>query len=168
MRIHHYSYPTPPGVTWHPETTGLNLPGNPNPDDLPRTHTWRQPLHPGSTTTPASIQAHRLYALPAWSIDGMAARFAFHTTSDRDTPPRIRWIAPRTPIYAPARLPPIVQLRRHDTPWQTQTRALLKRSKSLVAKVPGVFFAVTAPFMTDMIVRYIWGDKFYYIFPFWI
>jgi len=83
-----------------------------------------------------------------------------------------RPLAPLIPIHAPARIPPIVPLQnqnqKHQIPLKPQTCALLMRSKKLAVKIPGIFLAVSATFVTEMFVRYNWGDKFCYIFPFWI
>ncbi|KAL3454179.1 hypothetical protein BJX65DRAFT_301965 [Aspergillus insuetus] len=157
MRIH--ILPTPPGYTYHPSTPGINLPGSPSPSHLPRTHSWPQRISPGSThqtTTHVTV-------LPLYTNGEMTARFLLHTSTHR-LHPRRRPPLPRLPISVPrahpARIPPLV--------FPPPRQILLSKSKNLASKIPAAFMAVTAPFLTEMVVRYTWGDKYCYIFPFWI
>ncbi|KAL3490077.1 hypothetical protein BJX62DRAFT_238534 [Aspergillus germanicus] len=161
MRIH--SLPTPPGYTYHPSTRGLNFSGSLNPSHLPRTHFWTQPVGPSSihqTTT-------HITALPRYTNGEMTARFSLHTSSHRPLPRR-RPPLPPLPISVlrehPARVPPLV----FPPPRQRTRQMLLSKSKILASKGPAAFIAVTAPFLTEMVVKYTWGDKYCYIFPFWI
>ncbi|KAL2860087.1 hypothetical protein BJX68DRAFT_261058 [Aspergillus pseudodeflectus] len=161
MRIH--SLPTPPSYTYHPTTRGLNLPGAPNPSHLSHTHTFQQRL----TAGPTHPTTHHITALPIYTSGEMSAH-SFLRTSTHPRYPRRRRPLPPLPISAPrahpARIPPLI----FPPPRQRTRHMLLSKSKSIASKIPAVLIAVTAPFLTQMVVRYTWGDKYCYIFPFWL
>jgi hypothetical protein len=158
-----HSLPTPPGYTYHPTTRGLNLPGAPNPSHLPHTHTFQHRLTPG----PTHLRTHRITALPIYTNGEMSARFFLHTSPHCRYPRRCPPL-PHLPISAPrahpVRIPPLIL----PPPRQRIRHMLLSKSKTIASKIPVALMAVTAPFLTEMFARYTWGDKYCYVFPFWL
>ncbi|KAL2793928.1 hypothetical protein BJX66DRAFT_338359 [Aspergillus keveii] len=144
-------------------TRGLNLPGSLIPSHLPLTHSWVQPVGPSSIH---QTTAH-ITALPTYTNGEMTARFSLHTGAHRPLPRR-RPPLPPMPLAVPRAHPARIPLLVFPPPRQRTRQMLLSKSKNLASKIPAAFMAVTAPFLTEMVVRYTWGDKYCYIFPFWI
>ncbi|KAL3455061.1 hypothetical protein BJX64DRAFT_295419 [Aspergillus heterothallicus] len=180
MRIlpirHNNPFPVP--VAWLFPEPGMRVSGSPHPLFLPQTYTLpdRRTLAPGTTHR----TLHHITALPASARNGdVIARLYHHTTTEPIQPVTVRQATSGTrgPINAPARIPPIVAIsssrHRHRSEKtggmaKKDEMSLILCSKRVARKVPGAFLAVLAPFLTQIFVKYSFGDAFCYVFPFWI